>query len=64
MESIYVIQDKNYKALAATFSEEKAISFCKTESKSKFSYRTIPYINSDEHTITSIAGPIPAKYLK
>lgn len=58
---IYVMQDENYEALAATFAEEIAIIYCRSNPKN--SYREIPYINSSEFEVAVIAQPIPAEYL-
>lgn len=52
MNDIYVIQDENYEAVAATFSQQNAIKYCRMNPK--FSYREIPYINSEEFALKVI----------
>jgi len=61
MNYIYVIQNENYEAIVATFSIVEALKL--SRSNAKFSYREVPYLNSEEYTITAIAGPITAEYL-
>ena len=62
MNWIYVIQDKDYSAVAGTLDESKAIQVCR-EKGSEYTYRLIPFYYSEGITITTTAGPIPKEYL-
>ena len=62
MNWIYVIQDKDYSAVAGVFDEPKAIQICK-EKGSDYSYREVPFYYSEGIEITVIPGPISPEYL-
>jgi len=62
MNYIYVIQDKDYSAVAGVLDEPKAIQVCK-EKGYGFTYRTVPFYYSEGIEITVIAGPISPEYL-
>lgn len=63
MNWIYVIQDKDYSAVAGAFDEPKAIQMCK-EKGSGYSYRAVPFYYTEGIEITVIAGPISEEYLR
>ncbi len=62
MNWIYVIQNEFGETIAATFSKEIAVIFCRANHKTV--YREIPYINSKDITITAIDEPIPPECLR
>ena len=62
MNWIYVIQDKERAAIAATFDEGKAIQMCRCNKE--FSYREIPFISTSAIEVTIKAGPISEEYLQ
>ena len=62
MNYIYVIQNKDYSAVAGAFDEPKAIQMCR-EAGHGYTYRIVPFYYSEGIEITAIAGPIPQEYL-
>lgn len=61
MNWIYVIQDKERAAIAATFDQGKAIQMCRCGEGT--SYREIPFIQTPAIEVTTKAGPISPEYL-
>ncbi|MFD2289236.1 hypothetical protein GJU39_21915 [Pedobacter petrophilus] len=55
MNHIYVIQDKDGYAFAATYEESKAIEICK-EKGNKTTYRLVPFYTEDETEITIVSN--------
>jgi len=62
MNYIYVIQNKDYSAVAGAFDEPEAIKKCR-EFGPGYTYRMVPFYFSEGIEITAIAGPIPQEYL-
>ena len=57
MDSVFVIQDKDYHVWAATYEEPMAIKICRENPGS--TYRNVPFFTE----ITVKAGPIGKEYL-
>jgi len=66
MNSIYVIQEKDGYAWAATYEEQKAIEICRScigKEKAGSTYRRIPFYSCEGTVINVFAPPIDKKYL-
>ena len=66
MNSIYVIQERDGYAWAATYEEQKAIEICQScigKEKAGSTYRRIPFYSCEGTIINVIAPPIDKKYL-
>ena len=61
MNSVYVIQDKDYHVWAATYEEPMAIKICRENQGS--TYRNVPFFTAEGTVINVIAGPIPKEDL-
>ena len=61
MDSVFVIQDKDYHVWAATYEEPMAIKICRENPGS--TYRNVPFFTLEGTEITVKAGPIGKEYL-